>query len=152
MAAHLSSIFGTDKDRVNCPFYLKMGACRHGDRCSRQHVKPEYSQTLLFPNMYHSAPLGEEPGSLSREEEAERFDDFCEEVAEELARHGKLESLHVCENEAPHLCGNVLARFTDGMRWAHLDIAGTAWTQGKNKSATGRPVSLLSRFILNRCS
>lgn len=45
-----------------------------------------------------------------------------------------------------------LARFTDDLEWAHLDIAGTAWTQGKNKSATGRPVSLLSRFILNRCS
>jgi leucyl aminopeptidase len=44
-----------------------------------------------------------------------------------------------------------LARFTEDMRWAHLDIAGTAWTQGKNKSATGRPVSLLSRFLLNRC-
>ncbi len=45
-----------------------------------------------------------------------------------------------------------LSRFTEDLRWAHLDIAGTAWTQGKNKSATGRPVSLLSRFILNRCS
>ncbi len=45
-----------------------------------------------------------------------------------------------------------LARFTEELKWAHLDIAGTAWTQGKNKSATGRPVSLLSRFILNRCS
>ncbi|CDY21243.1 BnaC02g28800D [Brassica napus] len=29
MAEHLASIFGTEKDRVNCPFYLKIGACRH---------------------------------------------------------------------------------------------------------------------------
>jgi len=26
---------GTEQDRVNCSFYLKIGACRHGDRCSR---------------------------------------------------------------------------------------------------------------------
>ncbi|GJL80695.1 MAG: putative cytosol aminopeptidase [marine bacterium B5-7] len=44
-----------------------------------------------------------------------------------------------------------LARFTEDLTWAHLDIAGTAWTQGKNKSATGRPVALLTRFILSRC-
>ncbi len=42
-----------------------------------------------------------------------------------------------------------LARFTDGLNWAHLDIAGTAWNSGKNKSATGRPVSMLTRFLIN---
>ncbi len=44
-----------------------------------------------------------------------------------------------------------LARFTKDLRWAHLDIAGTAWTSGKNKSATGRPVGLLTRFVMNHC-
>ena len=43
-----------------------------------------------------------------------------------------------------------LARFTKAYAWAHLDIAGTAWKSGANKGATGRPVALLSRFILNR--
>ena len=41
-------------DRVNCPFFFKMGACRHGDRCSRLHHKPLFSQTLLFPHMYQN--------------------------------------------------------------------------------------------------
>lgn len=45
----------------------------------------------------------------------------------------------------------LLSRFAEGYRWAHLDIAGTAWTSGKNKIASGRPVSLLMRFLLNRC-
>ena len=36
-----------------------------------------------------------------------------------------------------------LARFTKKYPWAHLDIAGTAWTPGKKNNATGRPVSLL---------
>lgn len=52
MAEHLASIFGTEKDRVNCPFYFKIGACRHGDRCSRLHTKPSISPTLLLANMY----------------------------------------------------------------------------------------------------
>ncbi|MFT5880341.1 MAG: leucyl aminopeptidase [Moritella sp.] len=44
-----------------------------------------------------------------------------------------------------------LSRFTKKYNWAHLDIAGTAWVSGgKNKGSTGRPVSLLTQFLLNR--
>ncbi len=41
-----------------------------------------------------------------------------------------------------------LARFTRKVRWAHLDIAGTAWKSGREKGSTGRPVPLLVRFAL----
>jgi leucyl aminopeptidase len=41
-----------------------------------------------------------------------------------------------------------LARFTREQRWAHLDIAGTAWKSGREKGSTGRPVPLLVRFAL----
>jgi leucyl aminopeptidase len=44
-----------------------------------------------------------------------------------------------------------LSRFTRKFHWAHLDIAGTAWTSGKNKGATGRPVPLLVQYLLDRC-
>jgi leucyl aminopeptidase len=43
-----------------------------------------------------------------------------------------------------------LARFTRQLHWAHLDVAGTAWKSGKDKTATGRPVSLLVQFLINR--
>lgn len=43
-----------------------------------------------------------------------------------------------------------LARFTRKYNWAHMDIAGTAWVGGKNKGATGRPVPMLSQFLMNR--
>jgi leucyl aminopeptidase len=43
-----------------------------------------------------------------------------------------------------------LARFTKEMRWAHLDIAGTAWKSGRDKGSTGRPVPLLVRFALRQ--
>lgn len=44
-----------------------------------------------------------------------------------------------------------LSRFTKKFKWAHLDIAGTAWnTGGKDKGATGRPVALLTHYLLKR--
>lgn len=43
-----------------------------------------------------------------------------------------------------------LQRFTREYRWAHLDVAGTAWNSGANKGATGRPVPLLMQFLANR--
>jgi len=43
-----------------------------------------------------------------------------------------------------------LAKFTDGLRWAHLDIAGTAYLTGSHKGSTGRPVPLLMDFLLGR--
>ncbi|MFA5983090.1 MAG: leucyl aminopeptidase [Methylococcaceae bacterium] len=45
-----------------------------------------------------------------------------------------------------------LARFAENFRWAHLDIAGTAWRSGTNKGATGRPVPLLSQYLINRAA
>ncbi|OOZ36805.1 leucyl aminopeptidase [Solemya velesiana gill symbiont] len=44
-----------------------------------------------------------------------------------------------------------LSQFTKDFKWAHLDIAGTAWKSGASKGATGRPVPLLSQFLLKRC-
>ncbi|HEY8586205.1 MAG TPA: leucyl aminopeptidase [Rhodanobacter sp.] len=46
--------------------------------------------------------------------------------------------------------GCFLSRFTEGQRWAHLDIAGTAWDDGRKGLATGRPVALLAQWLLNR--
>jgi leucyl aminopeptidase len=45
-----------------------------------------------------------------------------------------------------------LARFTEAYPWAHLDIAGTAWKSGAAKGATGRPVPLLSQFLIDRAA
>jgi leucyl aminopeptidase len=43
-----------------------------------------------------------------------------------------------------------LKRFTGKLRWAHLDIAGTAWKSGLQKGATGRPVGLLTHWVLSQ--
>jgi leucyl aminopeptidase len=46
--------------------------------------------------------------------------------------------------------GCFLARFTEGQRWAHLDIAGTAWDEGRKGMSTGRPVPLLAQWLIDR--
>ncbi|MEO8297210.1 MAG: leucyl aminopeptidase [Burkholderiales bacterium] len=56
-------------------------------------------------------------------------------------------------NVGPRYGGSITAamflkRFTSAYRWAHLDIAGTAWRSGAAKGATGRPVALLTHFVL----
>lgn len=43
-----------------------------------------------------------------------------------------------------------LSRFAKKYRWAHLDIAGTAWKSGKEKGSTGRPVPLLTQFLITQ--
>ncbi|KRG79468.1 cytosol aminopeptidase [Stenotrophomonas ginsengisoli] len=48
--------------------------------------------------------------------------------------------------------GCFLARFTEGQRWAHLDIAGVADEDGKSGMATGRPVGLLTQWLLDRAA
>ncbi|MFW8592174.1 leucyl aminopeptidase [Glaciecola sp. 2405UD65-10] len=45
-----------------------------------------------------------------------------------------------------------LSRFTRKYNWAHLDIAGTAWVSGANKGATGRPVPMLTQFLMNKAN
>ena len=46
--------------------------------------------------------------------------------------------------------GCFLSRFAEDRRWAHIDVAGSAWKWGGNDGATGRPVGLLAQFLLNQ--
>ncbi|RSH91401.1 hypothetical protein EHS25_009700 [Saitozyma podzolica] len=111
MASHLANIFGTEQDRVNCSFYLKIGACRHGDRCSRKHIHPQYSQTILLPNVYNNPIHTPEGQNMSAEELQANFDRFYEDFFIELAKYGHLLEMHVCDNVGDHLMGNVYARY-----------------------------------------
>lgn len=91
--------------RVNCSFYFKIGACRHGEKCSRKHVKPNFSQTLVMPNVYKNP--GHLPDNKLTEEELQKdFDDFFEDMFVELAKYGRIEEMTVCDNIGDHLVGS----------------------------------------------
>jgi splicing factor U2AF 35 kDa subunit len=72
----------------------QIGACRHGDRCSRKHIKPPFSQTILLPNVYHN-PAHDPVCKLSEKELQEGFDAIYEDLYCELAKFGHLVELHV---------------------------------------------------------
>ncbi len=103
-AHRLAKIFGTEEDTINCPFYYKIGACRHGDRCSRNHVKPHFSMTLLVPKMY--TPPTPDPQTGVLPDPHEHFEDFYEEVLDELKQFGSVEDMVVVENLGEHMNGN----------------------------------------------
>ncbi|KAF7639712.1 hypothetical protein Mgra_00000633 [Meloidogyne graminicola] len=126
-AEYLASIYGTEKDKVNCSFYFKIGACRHGDKCSRTHNIPSFSQTVLLKNMYHSpliniqqaealAKLKSPTNLLKTEGELEMeqryFEEFFEEVFTELdSKYGRIEEMNICDNIGEHMIGNVYVKF-----------------------------------------
>lgn len=102
--------------RVNCSFYFKIGACRHGDRCSRIHNKPTFSQTILLQNLYHNPQNTAQTAdgshtNMTEEEMQEHFDNFFEDVFVELEdKYGEIEEMNVCDNLGDHLVGNVYVK------------------------------------------
>ncbi|XP_076960859.1 splicing factor U2af small subunit B-like [Bidens hawaiensis] len=139
MAEHLASIFGTEKDRVNCPFYFKIGACRHGDRCSRLHTKPSVSPTLLLSNMYQRPDMitpgvDAQGNPIDPRKIQDHFEDFYEDLFEELNKYGEIESLNVCDNLADHMVGNVYVQFREE------EYAAKALKNLSGRYYAGRPI------------
>ena len=102
---------------MNCNFYFKIGACRHGDKCNRIHNKPTISQTLLFKNLYQNPPTaiaiasGNKVSNEAVNEAVKHFETFYEDIFVELMKYGELLELNVCDNLGDHLIGNVYAKF-----------------------------------------
>jgi len=113
MADRLAKVFGTEDDRVNCPFYAKIGTCRHGDRCSRLHNKPLFSQSICFLHLF-SNPLASISGVPTEIQEAAmkiEFEDFFIDIFDEAAKHGEVSEIYVCDNISDHLIGNVYVKY-----------------------------------------
>lgn len=142
MAEYLAAIFGTEKDKVNCSFYFKIGACRHGEKCSRLHNKPTFSQTILLQNLYlnpQNVPLTADGShnlaSMTDVEAQEHFDEFFEEVFTELQeKYGEIEEMNICDNLGDHLVGNVYVKFR------YEETAERAVNELNNRWFNGRPV------------
>lgn len=94
-----------NEDRLVCTFFTKIGACRHGEKCSRKHLKPAVLCTILIPNFYVSPSTDKEGGV------EDFFDNFYMDVFVRLAEFGEITGMVVCENANYHLNGNVYVRY-----------------------------------------
>ncbi|XVF86162.1 hypothetical protein PTKIN_Ptkin18bG0018000 [Pterospermum kingtungense] len=106
--------FGTEQDKAHCPFHLKTGACRFGQRCSRVHFYPDKSCTLLIRNMYNGPGLAweQDEGLEYTDEEVERcYEEFYEDVHTEFLKFGEIVNFKVCKNGSFHLRGNVYVHY-----------------------------------------
>ncbi|TIB87880.1 hypothetical protein E3Q19_03499 [Wallemia mellicola] len=140
-ASRLASIFGTEQDRVNCSFYYKIGACRHGERCSRKHIKPQFSQTIVMPNVYQN-PMHRPDNKLDQRGIQVDFDMFFEDLFMELCKFGNLLEMHVCDNVGDHLIGNVYARYEwETEAQAAVDKLNERWYAGRPLHCELSPVT-----------
>lgn len=108
-----------DYDRV-CNFFVKMGACRHGDGCSKIHPRPTTSFTVLLPMMYPN-PLavqymtGKNGRPLSPDYDSKylkkHFERFYADVWQTVMEFGNIVELRVVDNLCEHLLGNVYIKF-----------------------------------------
>ncbi|EED87960.1 U2 SnRNP auxillary factor, splicing factor, partial [Thalassiosira pseudonana CCMP1335] len=153
MARRLAQIHGTEEDKVNCPFYFKIGACRHADRCSRIHHRPAFSPTILIKHIYRH-PLREAELKAASEgravdgievDEAEAREDFLvffEDFFEELSKFGRLEALHICDNLGDHMVGHVYAKFSDEEEAADaLNVMNGRFYDGRKMEVEFSPVT-----------
>jgi leucyl aminopeptidase len=106
---------------------------------------------------HHSGVMGNDEGLLRELQEAgARADDRCwplpltEEYADQL-KSNFADFANVGGRDGGAITAAAfLGKFTQGLKWAHLDIAGTAYQSGANKGSTGRPTPLLADFLLKR--
>ncbi|KAM8762082.1 U2 small nuclear ribonucleoprotein auxiliary factor 35 kDa subunit-related protein 2-like isoform 2-T2 [Acanthopagrus schlegelii] len=115
-----SENFGTERDVANCPFFLKTGACRFGDRCSRRHTYPTASPTLMIRGMFKTFGMEESRRDdydtdawleHSEDDLQESFLEFYHDVLPEFQSIGKVMQFKVSCNYEPHLRGNVYVQF-----------------------------------------
>jgi leucyl aminopeptidase len=106
---------------------------------------------------HHSGVMGNDDALVNELKEAGlRADDRCwplpltEEYAEQL-KSNFADFANVGGRDGGAITAAAfLAKFTQGLKWAHLDIAGTAYQSGASKGSTGRPTPLLADFLLKR--
>ncbi|EAY08126.1 hypothetical protein TVAG_302130 [Trichomonas vaginalis G3] len=120
----------------------------HGEICSRMHIKPQVSNTLLlanfYQNPYHFMSLLP-PDTLIIENETIRnnFDEFYLDVYEELRTFGPISEFVVSGNLCEHLLGNVLVMYEN------LENALTAYNNLRGRYYGGRPIDVQFSPVVN---
>ena len=155
MAKHLARIHGTEEDKVNCPFYFKIGACRHADRCSRIHHRPAFSQTILIKHLFrhpvreaelkamqNGTSMTNDSVVVDKDKAMEDFLVFFENMYMELGKFGSIEALHVCDNLGDHIVGHVYIKYSNEEEAADaLNILNGRYYDGRKMEVEFSPVT-----------
>lgn len=112
-----------------CTVYEKVGICRNGLQCSRNHIRPRISQVLLIANFFTHIRLnnlggtseyGDDIGMEFDDDELQtEFETFFADVVPEFEKFGQIVQFRVCQNRQKHLRGNVYVEF-NGHRYANF--------------------------------
>lgn len=98
-------------DRNVCLFYIRIGACRHGEKCTKKHIKPVRSNTILLSNLYQNPELNKNEKDLNPKQIQEYFENFYKDIFIKLSLIDQIRDLVVCENENNHLNGNIYVKY-----------------------------------------
>ncbi|XP_060517497.1 U2 small nuclear ribonucleoprotein auxiliary factor 35 kDa subunit-related protein 2 [Cylas formicarius] len=117
---HLKTELESNPGKTTCPFFKKTGACRFFDGCSRNHVRPGVSKTILITNFYsHYSLVTKEnehgsDGSLEyeKDETYSHYREFFYDVVSEMEKCGKILQFRTCCNHELHLRGNVYVEYS----------------------------------------
>lgn len=125
------SLYGTEADPVNCSFFLRIGACRHGQNCPKRHVFPNFGNTLMIHHLWIPPKrILNKPKEL-----AKHYDRFCEDLLEECLKYGNVMDFQALKNVGDHMIGNVFLKFSDE------DEAADCLKHLRNRFYAGRKVS-----------
>lgn len=147
-------IMSTNSDNIRCQFYTKIGACRHGEKCSRKHTRPTTSHTILITNLYNNPDISHTYTNKKthttdvvlsgspKDQVDEFFMNFFRDVYIECSLVGRVTDFIVCENHNDHLNGNVYVRFSNASEAIKArDLFSTRWYDSKPVYCELSPVS-----------
>ena len=127
-------------------FYAEAGAAAH----LLDGVEQLHGKELSFNNLLDLSSARELVEAGARTDDRAWQLPLTEEYGEQL-RSNFADMANVAGREGGAITAAAfLGKFTQGLKWAHMDIAGTAWTSGLAKGATGRPMSLVGDFLSRR--
>lgn len=126
LPAELYGIQEMNPSKPTCSFYDKVGICRYGLTCDRNHKRPKISRFLLVPafftniglnNTGRASEYGDDLTIEYDEQELYRaFEEFFQDVEPEFEKFGRIVQFRVCQNVVKFLRGNVYVEYKS-QRW-----------------------------------
>lgn len=109
----------TNPSKPLCTFFEKTAACKFGNQCLRNHIRPRISCILMMPRFFtnfhleqqHYTEYGDSTLECNETDLFNNFKDFFDDVVPEFQKFGRISHFVVCHNSEPHLRGQVFVEY-----------------------------------------